>query len=883
MARGVERISHYRIVGRIGSGGMGEVWRAIDERLGRDVAIKVLGRRATPERAQRMMREAQAASALNHPSIVTVHDVGDHEGHPYLVMELVDGKRFTDLGKIDPTEALRLCALAADALGAAHERGILHRDVKSDNLMKLPDGRVKVLDFGLAKVGAGLLESLERSAVRTPVVSAVAETLDSSERTPVPPPDTGLATTIDSSTHPGLASPNARTPSSAELTRAGDIIGTPAYMSPEQARGEAPDDRSEVFSLAIVLYELMCGRRPFLADNVDAMLAVIQRAEFTPPSEIDPALARYDQLFAICLALDPAMRPGDMRMMARLLRAAAEPRRVRRGVWLIAGGLAVVAGVIGVAAFSRSADVPSVTAPAPGAEVAIAGAVQRLTFEAGCDEFPTITRDASRIVFDAVRGSDYVLEELDAKKHRRSLTSGPGWDIAPALSPDGTQIAFLRKQDGPYRAMVGDSQLKGPLRELTPGATRPTWTPDGKSVWAGNGTHVMRWDIATGKAARTIDAPEPYRILQALELADGTVVGLMFRPETDGSPSGIAAFDAAGKLRWLYEGEIDEVLSPAPGGAGVVVSLISEAGRQLAIVPLAGGKPVPIHATDVNARKGVAATPDWSTVVWSDCTEHIDIAAVQHDGSITRFVPLTQGSWSDGEPVAVPGTRQIVVVSDRSNATRPWLFDRDSTAPARLVADVDVTRLDVTRDGKTLIYSNDAGELWKTAIDGSGAPTNLATKPGLTAPMVGPDGTIFFEASDHVYSVPIAGGTPAAMFPGRAPAPSPAGKLVVYARGDVGKATLIVRELASGAEHPLAAELGAGDWSRIRFSEDGRRVIAMRGQNQLYVIDVATGKVVDSITESVRSFIGALLAGPHGEELLVSENWWRGNVWIAGH
>src|SRR6185312_11096578 len=154
----MERISHYRLVARLGKGAMGEVWRAVDERLGRAVALKLLPvARSTERKMQaRLLREAQAASALNHPGIVTVHDVGSWHGQIFMVMELVDGEPLSELVRrgVPPTEALRLVADAAEALAAAHARDILHRDIKSDNLMRTHDGRIKVLDFGLAKLRA---------------------------------------------------------------------------------------------------------------------------------------------------------------------------------------------------------------------------------------------------------------------------------------------------------------------------------------------------------------------------------------------------------------------------------------------------------------------------------------------------------------------------------------------------------------------------------------------------------------------------------------------------------------------------------------------------------------------------------------------------------
>src|SRR4051794_27111444 len=190
----MERISHYRLVARLGKGAMGEVWRAVDERLGRPVALKLLPvARASEQKMQaRLLREAQAASALNHPGIVTVHDVGSWHGQIFMVMELVDGEPLSELARrgIPPAEALRLVADAAEALATAHEREILHRDIKGDNLMRTRDGRIKVLDFGLAKLLAQPAASGD-SPTSSPShgladLAAVAETLDSTSRSDGP-------------------------------------------------------------------------------------------------------------------------------------------------------------------------------------------------------------------------------------------------------------------------------------------------------------------------------------------------------------------------------------------------------------------------------------------------------------------------------------------------------------------------------------------------------------------------------------------------------------------------------------------------------------------------------------------------------------------------
>ena len=269
----MERISHYRLVSRLGKGAMGEVWRAVDERLGRPVALKLLPvARASEQNMQsRLLREAQAASALNHPGIVTVHDVGSWHGQIFMVMELVDGEPLSELARrgVAPEEALRLVAEAAEALAVAHERDILHRDVKGDNLMRTRDGRLKVLDFGLAKLraqpdgddAAGATSSAGGGSGLHGLsdLAAVAETLDSTSQSGSPS-QSGAPTSSDgppanpealralhgagdgaANAFPALASPS----SSESLTMAGALVGTPVYMAPEATIAQADGGRGD--------------------------------------------------------------------------------------------------------------------------------------------------------------------------------------------------------------------------------------------------------------------------------------------------------------------------------------------------------------------------------------------------------------------------------------------------------------------------------------------------------------------------------------------------------------------------------------------------------------------------------------------------------------
>jgi tetratricopeptide (TPR) repeat protein/predicted Ser/Thr protein kinase len=274
-----QSVGHYRIVAELGAGGMGVVYRAIDERLHRPVAIKALPASLTgdEERRRRFVQEAHAASALNDPHIITIHDICSEQGADYIVMELVQGRTLRELAAGRPMPertVLDLVAQIADGLSVAHEAGIVHRDLKPGNLMVTNRGHVKVLDFGLAKLTRADAEQA---------------TLD------------------------------------APLTRAGTVLGTIEYMAPEQVSGGAVDLRADIFALGAVTYELLTAVRPFQGDHVIALMHAILYGSFTPIRTLRPDVSEpLDQLITCMLAREPAARPQTMALVAE------ECRRLRQ-------------------------------------------------------------------------------------------------------------------------------------------------------------------------------------------------------------------------------------------------------------------------------------------------------------------------------------------------------------------------------------------------------------------------------------------------------------------------------------------------------------------------------------------------------------------------
>ncbi|MCG6927129.1 MAG: protein kinase [Acidobacteria bacterium] len=300
------RLGPYEILSPLGAGGMGEVYRARHVKLGREAAIKVLPSdvASDPERLRRFEREARAASALNHPAIVTIYDIDDDDGTSYIAMELVDGETLRERmasGPLAPEEALRLAIAIAEGLARAHEAGIVHRDLKPDNVMITGEGQVKILDFGLAK--------------HTPTRQELHTDLTTMSRT----------------------------------TRQGMVLGTVPYMSPEQAAGRTVDQMSDQFSFGVVLYEMLCGRRPFQGESTATVLSAILRDSPPPPRSLRPDTPREaESIVQRCLSKEPERRYPSTQDLVEALRRCE--RGFRAGTALSVGRPAVAAVLILLAA-----------------------------------------------------------------------------------------------------------------------------------------------------------------------------------------------------------------------------------------------------------------------------------------------------------------------------------------------------------------------------------------------------------------------------------------------------------------------------------------------------------------------------------------------------
>lgn len=473
------KLGSFEILGLLGKGGMGEVYRARDTRLGRDVAIKVLAPdfAQDPERLRRFEHEARAASALNHPNIVSVHDIGSMGGVHWIVTELVEGPSLRQelaKGALAPRKAVGIAAQVADGLAAAHAAGLVHRDLKAENVMLAAGDRVKILDFGIAK-------RLARSAAA------------------------GTLTVT--------------------LTRTGEVVGTVTTMSPEQVEGKEIDHRSDIFSLGVLLYEMLSGKLPFRGETHAAVMNAIvsQEPEDLPGSVPHPVAA----IVRRCLEKVPERRFQSSADLAFALRRELEAHpdlppkpRIRRKRWPAAAvtATAILLAVAGVGYWWRSAKTRSaVLRPVP------------LMSRPGRAASPSFSPDGNRVAFqwNSEREDKFhiYIEQIGSGTQPQQLTSGTADDCCPAWSPDDRYIAFLRLAVNGSALMLVPS-LGGPVRKVADfraggngwysPAEKPaylSWTPDSKWVAASvrdssqDPYAVWLISVSTGERRRLTNPP----------------------------------------------------------------------------------------------------------------------------------------------------------------------------------------------------------------------------------------------------------------------------------------------------------------------------------------------------------------------------------------
>jgi len=688
------RLGPYEVLAPLGTGGMGEVYRARDTRLGRDVAIKVLPaeRLADEGRRRRFAQEARAASALNHPNIVTIHEIESAEGVDFIVMELVAGKTLDGLiprHGMRLGEVLRIAIPLADALAAAHGAGIVHRDLKPANVMVTPEGVVKVLDFGLAK----LVQAEEGTGED--------------------------ATTLDAQ---------------ARLSRPGTVAGTPAYMSPEQATGGPVDARSDVFSFGAVLYEMVTGRRPFGGGSTAEMLAVLLKEQPQPPSAIVADVPKeLERLILRCLRKEPERRfqhmsdvkvelqeikeESDSQAVARVDAARAPRAWARRRVALVAAALAL-GGLATAVVLSRHRPpaVPRVTA------------IRQVTHDGATKDVPFT--DGSRVYYSAtVAGGLWLMQAPvtggDSIRLETTLRRPLIRDILPRRSE------LLVEDDLSW--WVGDADPVW-LVPTVGGSPRPLGEVEGSAGVSADGRHILfargselflaRGDgsearsvlIAPGIVVRPRLSPDARRVRYTVIPMTGRGSRSIWEAAPDGSSARpiLPGWDSDGG-DWTPDGRY-YLFSAVRDGETALWALPEEEPRWWK-----RSAPQPVKLTAGPMRYFTPATsPDGRTVLAVGALPSTGAELVRHDPATGLFVPFLAGLSATCVEFSRDG-RWITYV--RYPDRTLWRCRPDGSNRLQLTFPPDMTYLPRwSPDGRRIAYmSRSPGEMWRIhVIDAQG-------------------------------------------------------------------------------------------------------------------------------------------------------------------
>ena len=689
------RLGSYEIVGLLGAGGMGEVYRARDTRLGRDVALKTLPDSVTqdPERLARFRREAHVLAALNHQHIASIYGVEETDRHRFLVLEFVDGETLASRiqrGALPVEEALTLAREIAEALETAHERGIVHRDLKPANIALTSSDRVKVLDFGLAKA---------------------------------------VAPSAGANTGAALTSPTITSPA---MTQVGVILGTAAYMSPEQARGRAADTRSDVWAFGCVLFEMLTGRRAFEGDDVSDTLGAVLRS-YPPWDALPPSVPLpIRTLLKGCLEKNHRDRVSDMSTAMFVLKQEpslllALPTHSRASAWgrpwPLAAVLAAAAAVGAAAGFALW--------PRPSARD-----VRVARFELPMTDGPVLTL-SRRAVAVSPDGS-HIAYTADGRIYIRPIAEAearaiPGADpgIHPAFSPDGQSIVFWANAELRRISIAGGV----PVRVC---ATRPApfavvWDASG-IVFEQRGTGIVRVSPDGGTPQPIVRLTEKDGVVQKLQiLPDGDTV-LFSLTRTDAwSGNVLVQSIQTGERKTIIDGGVDAQYLPT----GHLVYL---SGGTLMMRPFdvhrkeALGGPVPVIAGVRRSGGANFAVSDTGVLAFIPGPAQIgqdNVIVYDRKGTVTTL-PLARGAYQN--PRVSPDGRWLAVENHDGKETAISLYELGSASSMRRLTYGGNNRVPVwSADGRRLAFQSDrdgdSAIFWQS-VDGGQAERLTRPEPG---------------------------------------------------------------------------------------------------------------------------------------------------------
>lgn len=722
------RIGAYRLVSLLAVGGMGEVYLAEDPKLGRKIALKLLPPRFTSNRdlVRRFALEARIASSLNHPNIVTVFDIGEDDGIQYIATEFVDGETLRQRmarAELKVKEAVDIAVQVASALAAGHDAGITHRDIKPENIMVRKDGYVKVLDFGLAKLS---------------------ESIESDRRS-----DGWMSMRTDP----------------------GTVMGTISYMSPEQARGQEVDCRSDIFSLGVVLYEMIAGEAPFKRDTPAATYdAILNHSPKPITVSSGESHAGIESIVAKSLEKDRAARyqaPADLmrdlRQLSSLIDSGAAsltalrtPRRVR----LIRTGLIAVTSVLVVAAawyfFLRPTGVKTAL-PFSGAIAA------RVTERPGPELFPSLSPDGKTLVYASNGGGDWdiYLQRVEGQNPTNLTDDSTDDETQPAFSPDGEHIAFRSERHGGGIFVMGATGEN--VRRVADFGFNPAWSPDGQEIVVGEDlieqpasrstVPSKLWSVKTATGERRLisaeDAVQPHWSPHGHRIAywglrRGGQRDVWTIPAQGGEPVRVTDDDFFNwNPVWSPDGRYLYFASDRSGTMNLWrVSIDEESGKVL-------GAPEPV-TTPSGYSQHISFSRDGSRLAYVQVANRINIQRVGFDPASGELDGkkewVTQGSRRTAGADISPDDQWLVFYNYGETQEDLFIIKSDGTGLRQITDDVYRDRGPRwSPDGEQIaFYSDRSGkyEIWLIRPDGSGLRQLTFTEGGTSVyyPYWSPDG-----------------------------------------------------------------------------------------------------------------------------------------------
>lgn len=730
-----KEIGDYTIESLLGSGGMGEVYLAREVTLNRRVALKILPSHfvADVERVTRFKREALALSALNHPNLVTIYEVGESGGLNFIAMEFVEGQTLRSMMRngLKLKDSLSIAGQVAEALAAAHGSGIIHRDIKPDNIMVRPDGYVKLLDFGLAKL-------IEAHAPRE----------------------------IDEA-----------------HTRAGAAMGTLAYMSPEQAAGETTDHRTDIWSLGVVLYEMVTGRKPFDGGDRRVTVNAILSSEPDSASSFDPTLpAELDLILDKALEKDRDLRyqtaadfRADLRRLLRSIESGTGSARRRtigkaagltppraRLVLPVATVIVLTAVSVAVWRFSQSRTAP----PDWGHATHV-----QLTDQPGTEHFPTLAPDGKSFVYASrVKGnSDLFLQRVGGKNATLLTPDTASDESQPAFSPGGDRIAFRSTRE-PAGIYVMEATGEN-TRLVVAGGHHPSWSPDGKEIaysTAGRDVPSTRTTITSAIRVISLETGAKRLLTEADAMQpswspNGHRIAYWFMPPnvgrsdigtvaSGGGPPVVVTRDASTNWNpvWSPDGHFLYFVSDRSGNMSFWrVAVEEETGRVL-------GEPEAV-VTPSAFNWHLSFSRDGKRLLYVQASEQSNIRAVEFNPRSEKIVGqpfwVTRGDRRVVRPELSPDGRQFVMRVPRRSQDDIAIVNRDGTNWRDVTNDKFFDRYPRwSPDGKRIAFASDRSGnygIWTIDLDGTNLrQQTFGSEHGASFPLWSPDGKrILFQSN----------------------------------------------------------------------------------------------------------------------------------------